>query len=611
MPKPVDPEKREVRSFLVSRDPSVDRRFRPCPERQVALFQNLEEEEDEDDESTDDESISVASTNTVSEQEGALIYLRMRPLPNGTPCSSYRILGNTLVTSQLDTSGNAMKNQMERHFIFSEIFDNAIDQQSIYEKCIRNKIEAEENFTILTYGTSGSGKTHTLLGDLENPGIIPRAIENVYALYASNLYPQPAAKIVNAIVSIVDDESMRKEMLLRQTIIAACNDMQSVYNRVQQKISSEHDFSTTVLENSSVMIWVSFVEIYNEYVYDLLSPMVATATTKRQSHKIVSNDGKVFIKDLTSVHAKMASDAYKLLTFGLQKVKYASTAINSNSSRSHCIFFLDIIKFSPPGTFTSVSYKFCDLAGSERLRKTGNVGSRLKEAQRINTSLMVLGRCLDAANNNQKKKNADVIPFRESKLTMLLQSALLGREKLSMVVNITPSDKYFEENMNVLGFASIAKNIVFKQPISKSDRSARYSWFVAHSATDKRSTAAEDTTQLDVLLEENFILRNENERLMAKVSRLEKTLSQQEYDLRNQLVNNFQKSLEDRNRAWEDRLATEIEMVKQRYENKIAAIKAEHVRDLEDMNDDVSQVKKRRATLGDQTNNILNIPPNF
>ncbi|XP_055920629.1 kinesin-like protein subito [Eupeodes corollae] len=606
MPNPVDPEKREVRSFLVSRDPSVDRRFRPCPERQVALFQNLEEEEDEEDEAYD-ESASMASSNTAVEQEGALIYLRMRPLPNEIPCSSYKILGNVLVTSQLDCSGNTGKNQMEKHFTFSEIFDNAIDQHAIYEKCIRSKIESEENFTMLTYGTSGSGKTHTLLGDLDKPGIIPRAIENVFALYASNLYPQPAAKVVNAIVSIVDDESMRKEMLLRQTIISACNDVQSVYNRVQQKIASQHDFNTTVLENTSVFVWVSFVEIYNEFVYDLLSPIAATGTTRRKNHKIVSNDGKVFIKDLTSVHAKMAADAYKLLTFGLQKVKYASTAINSNSSRSHCIFFIDIIKFSQPGTFTLTSYKFCDLAGSERLSKTGNVGSRLKEAQRINTSLMVLGRCLDAA-NNQKKKNGDVIPFRESKLTMLLQSALLGKEKLSMVVNITPSDKYFEENMNVLGFASIAKNIVFKQPILKTDRSARYSWFVVHAGQDKRSTAAEDTSQLDALLEENFTLRNENDRLISEVSRLEKALSQQEYDLRNQLVNNFQKSLEERNRSWEDRLAREIEMVKQKYENKIVALKAEHARELEDINEEVTQVKKRRATLGDYTNNILNVP---
>ncbi|XP_055849971.1 kinesin-like protein subito [Episyrphus balteatus] len=597
MPNPVDPEKREVRSFLVSRDPSIDRRYRPCPERQVALFQNLEEEEEDEDDQASDDSVSVAST--VAEQEGALIYLRMRPLPNETPCTSYRILGNVLVTSQLDNSGNTVKNQMEKHFTFSEIFDNAIDQHAIYEKCIRNKIELEESFTIFTYGTSGSGKTHTLLGDLDKPGIIPRAIENVFTLYASNLYPQPAAKVVNAVVTILDDESMRKEMLLRQTIISACNDVQSVYNRVQQKIASEHGFSTTVLENNSVIIWVSFVEIYNELVYDLLSPIAPSATTRRQSHKIVSNDGKVFIKDLTSVHAKMASDAYKLLTFGLQKVKYASTAINSNSSRSHCIFFLDIIKFSHPGTFTLTSYKFCDLAGSERLSKTGNVGNRLKEAQRINTSLMVLGRCLDAANNNQKKKNADVIPFRESKLTMLLQSALLGKEKLCMVVNINPSDKYFEENMKVLGFASIAKNIVFKQPISKTERSARYSWFVVHAAQDKRSTAAEDTSQLDALLEENFTLRNEIESLTAKVSRLEKALSQQEYDLRNQLVNNFQKSLEHRNRAWEDRLATEIEMVKQRYENKIEALKAEHARDLEDLNEEEGQPKKRRATLGD------------
>lgn len=115
-----------------------------------------------------------------------------------------------------------------------------------------------------------------------------------------------------------------------------------------------------------------------------------------------------------------------------------------------------------------VSFKFCDLAGSERQYKTNNnTGNGLKEAQSINSSLTVLGRCLKAAtvNNerNKNKKQTTNIPFRESKLTLLLQAALQGKEKLIMIANVTPTDTYFEENMNVLNFASITRNILYNK----------------------------------------------------------------------------------------------------------------------------------------------------
>jgi len=126
------------------------------------------------------------------------------------------------------------------------------------------------------------------------------------------------------------------------------------------------------------------------------------------------------------------------------------------------------------------------------------VGSRLKEAQRINSSLMVLGRCLDAVNNS-RRANKDIVPFRESKLTMLIQGALLGREKLTMIVNVTPTDQYYEENLNVLNFASIAKNIIFKKPIIKQNHS-RYSLLMGYSGV---GGGMDDDVEKQRVMEEN------------------------------------------------------------------------------------------------------------
>lgn len=111
----------------------------------------------------------------------------------------------------------------------------------------------------------------------------------------------------------------------------------------------------------------------------------------------------------------------------------------------------------------------------------------------------MLGRCLDAANANTRKKNADVIPVRESKLTMLLQSALLGKEKLAMIVNVMPTDKFYDENLHVLGFSSIAKNIIYKQPIIKTNKS-RYSLILSHAS----NTNEVDDKYME-LLEENSL----------------------------------------------------------------------------------------------------------
>jgi kinesin family protein 20 len=133
------------------------------------------------------------------------------------------------------------------------------------------------------------------------------------------------------------------------------------------------------------------------------------------------------------------------------------------------------------------SFKFCDLAGAERVKNTGNIGDRLKEAGGINNSLLVLGRCLEAVNQNQMKENKKhpdrVIPVRDSKLTFLLQSSLLGHEKFVMIVNLYPIADFFEENLNVLKFGSIANQIVVKKSEVRTfkRKSSRFSYAMQHS----------------------------------------------------------------------------------------------------------------------------------
>ena len=125
--------------------------------------------------------------------------------------------------------------------------------------------------------------------------------------------------------------------------------------------------------------------------------------------------------------------------------------LNHNSSRSHCIFTIKMVRIADkdrPHMARVSMLSFCDLAGSERIKKTMNTGERQKEAGNINTSLLVLGRCIKAIRHNQMIKDArkhQIIPYRDSKLTRLFQSYFTGSGKVSMIVNISQSSYLFDE----------------------------------------------------------------------------------------------------------------------------------------------------------------------
>lgn len=491
-------------SYLYARDPSLAPCFhRPRPERKVNLFPKIDEN-------------SVAefsgSSSTDTKVDTASVYLRLRPTTE--PIYNYSTERNVFKARVLDASGQnnaAHKDSQEKHFTFSDIFLDSASQKDVYNTCCFKAIEDDENLTVLTYGTSGSGKTFTLLGMLsDNPGIIPRAIEHIFSKYSRKVCTEPAIKISKGSVAIIEDRNYDVEANRRSSLIE--NGGEEDYVQQKLRIQMDHNFQEAFGTNDLVVIWVSFAEIYNENVYDLLVPDASSSGSlgkenipprKRKNLKIISNDGNAFIQDLSAIHCRNSSDAYQLLAHGLKNISYASTNINANSSRSHCIFIVEVIKCRNKMEFDNTTYKFCDLAGSERQKKADSSGCRLKEAQSINCSLMVLGRCLDAVYHN-----CSIVPIRDSKLTVLLQASLLGKEKITMIVNMLPTTAYYEENLNVLNFASMAKQIVYKAPALRKLRSTmRFSWFISKAASSSpkvnRAAGGADDSQVSLLLDEN------------------------------------------------------------------------------------------------------------
>ena len=242
-------------------------------------------------------------------------------------------------------------------------------------------------------------------------------------------------------------------------------DLAGVMPRSFQHIFNSIESSSTTTQ---YLVRASFCEIYQDDILDLLG---SDNTSKLDLKE--NNDGVVYVKNLTQSTVCTYNELMALLRAGKKNRKTGSTLMNRDSSRSHCIFSVTIESTSLINTIDPSNDKqhirsgklnLVDLAGSERQVKTGAAGERLKEAAKINLSLSALGNVISALTS----KSNTHIPYRDSKLTRLLQDSLGGNTKTVMIANIGPVDYNYDETISTLRFASRAKQIQ-NQPIINED----------------------------------------------------------------------------------------------------------------------------------------------
>ncbi|KAM9816760.1 kinesin-like protein KIF22 [Neosynchiropus ocellatus] len=255
-----------------------------------------------------------------------------------------------------------------------------------------------QNASVFAYGPTGAGKTHTMLGSAQQPGVIPRAVREVF-------------------------------------------------NLVKVKEEEEED-------GWDYSIGMSYLEIYNEKVLDLLAPGSQDLPIREDKDK------NILIPGLThTVLASFADFDKHFLPASLNRTT-ASTKLNQRSSRSHAILLIKVVRTQralPHRQQTGKLY-LVDLAGSEDNRRTGNQGIRLKESGAINLSLFTLSKVVDSLNSG----TAIRVPYRDSKLTRLLQDSLGGSAHSVMITNIAPEYKYYFDTFSALNFAAKSKQIVNK-----------------------------------------------------------------------------------------------------------------------------------------------------
>ncbi|XP_056120249.1 kinesin-like protein KIF20B isoform X1 [Rhinichthys klamathensis goyatoka] len=384
---------------------------------------------------------------------------------------------------------------------------------------VKDVLEGQHSL-VFTYGVTNAGKTFTFLGPDTDPGILPRSLNMIFSSLDGRIFtqmclkPQRCRDFIRLTKEQQNEEAVGKRNLLK---LFKETDAQKSSHSLQSDLedgSSLCDISSAANEGSlpvdmdmhtKFSIWVSFCEIYNENIHDLLEQQASNGSRRTNLRLCQDVKGNSFIKDLKWVQVSSADEALKVMKLGKRNQSISSTKLNLLSSRSHSIFSVRILKVEDVGIprVESVSeLALCDLAGSERCAKTQNKGERLKEAGNINTSLLSLGKCISALRNNQQAKQH--VPFRESKLTHYLQGYFTGRGKACMIVNINQCASMYDETLNVLKFSAVAQKVVVittKSVPVVVKRSAREVSFIINNV-DRREMRRSSLVRWDTTLED-------------------------------------------------------------------------------------------------------------
>ncbi|WKY01199.1 hypothetical protein Q1695_015311 [Nippostrongylus brasiliensis] len=240
-------------------------------------------------------------------------------------------------------------------------------------------------------------------------------------------------------------------------------------------------------QDITFLVRVSYLEIYNEELRDLLAKDGHGSNLEIKEKADIG----VYVKNLISIIVGSASQMQKLMEFGNKNRRVGATQMNEESSRSHAMFSVTV-ESSERGLVTQGKLHLVDLAGSERQSKTGAAGERLKEAAKINLSLSTLGNVISALVDVKSTH----IPYRNSKLTRLLQDSLGGNSKTVMIANIGPASYNYDETLSTLRYANRAKNIQNVARINEDPKDAQLRKY-QHEIEMLRQQLAEEDAEMD------------------------------------------------------------------------------------------------------------------
>uniref|UniRef100_A0A4X1U8P2 Kinesin-like protein KIF21A n=1 Tax=Sus scrofa TaxID=9823 RepID=A0A4X1U8P2_PIG len=401
----------------------------------------------------------------------------------------------------------------DKAFTFDYVFDIDSQQEQIYTQCIEKLIEGcfeGYNATVFAYGQTGAGKTYTMGTGFD--------------------------------VNIIEEE---------QGIISRA--VKHLFKSIEEK---KHASIKNGLPSPDFKVNAQFLELYNEEVLDLFDTTRDIDAKNKKSNIRIHEDsaGGIYTVGITTRTVNTESEMMQCLKLGALSRTTASTQMNVQSSRSHAIFTIHlsqtrmcpqidtenaidnkvISESSQMNEFETLTAKFhfVDLAGSERLKRTGATGERAKEGISINCGLLALGNVISALGD--KSKRATHVPYRDSKLTRLLQDSLGGNSQTIMIACVSPSDRDFMETLNTLKYANRARNIKNKVMVNQ-DRASqqinalrneitRLQMELMEYKTGKRIIDEEGVESINDMFHENAMLQTENNNLRVRIKAMQETV---------------------------------------------------------------------------------------
>ncbi|XP_014998047.2 kinesin-like protein KIF23 isoform X3 [Macaca mulatta] len=431
------------------------------------------------------------------------VYCRVRPLgfPDQECC--IEVINNTTV--QLHTPEGYRLNRngdyKETQYSFKQVFGTHTTQKELFD-VVANPLVDDlihgKNGLLFTYGVTGSGKTHTMTGSPGEGGLLPRCLDMIFNSIGSFQAKRYVFKSNDR--NSMDIQCEVDALLERQKREAMPNPKTPSSKRqvdpefadmitVQEFCKAEE-----VDEDSVYGVFVSYIEIYNNYIYDLLeevpfdpikpkwnscsTPMRNTDFVPPQS-KLLREDKNhnMYVAGCTEVEVKSTEEAFEVFWRGQKKRRIANTHLNRESSRSHSVFNIKLVQapldadgdnvLQEKEQITISQLSLVDLAGSERTNRTRAEGNRLREAGNINQSLMTLRTCMDVLRENQMYGTNKMVPYRDSKLTHLFKNYFDGEGKVRMIVCVNPKAEDYEENLQVMRFAEVTQEVEVARPIDK------------------------------------------------------------------------------------------------------------------------------------------------
>lgn len=573
------------------------------------------------------------STEQGVSNEPIQTFLRIRPPLSEPDSESYiDVLSDTQVVmhvpsdTQLSKSRSRCTTAAPIKYTFSRVFaplphgsqNHAQAQRDFFTATTLPLVEdvlAGKNSLVFTYGVTNSGKTYTVQGPHRRgeAGILPRAIDVIFNSIAGRECTKAVRPVgLTGVNAGISDPSQSLLASRSRSRLKANHRNMMTLNSTREGEGAV-DLDTTSVEvnpDYRYSVWVSYVEVYNEKLYDLLeSPTQSLLTRPDRSEnestmpaptrrplllKSEAESGGKYVGGLKEIKVSSIHEARELIRCGLENRSVFGTMANRSSSRSHSVFTIKILREHtgvdvPLNDVAGLSRKYSvsrlsivDLAGSERISNTDiSSGPRLKEAGSINKSLMCLGQCLETMRKNQtragispsipdglssssglhdaqRKRRQSIVPFRHSKLTELFQSFFMGDGKVRMIVNLNPTGTGYEENANVMRFSAMAKEVGIHVTSSAAPASDVSSSFVHETSVVELPHASDDEDDEE---QDEFVnmLLAENQRLRLQCERAESACRIVEETVRSEMGQHLAATLQKMQRYYEHQLQAEMD----------------------------------------------------